>query len=221
MLFKAEPLPNTKAVVSSVRVGDLSDDIQAQFLRTTDDAVKKLKSWIEISTWSDYPTGELSKDALQRTLVQDLPKENGKYTADDSFAAWYHNMCIDDVELAAERLDRMNLRFHVVGGTTTADLSMTFRMFRRNPFHSFVMASNSLKCFFYTENRYFGTAPDPLPESMQAGDVIALVSGLEMPLMLRSVEGGYRLITHVYLHGVMHGELWPETDGELVEIALL
>jgi hypothetical protein len=221
VLFKSDPLPDTKALVSSVRIGDLSDDTQALFLRNTDDAVQKLKSWVKVSTWSDYPTGESPKDALQRTIVQDLPEENGKYTADGSFAAWYYNMCIDDVQLAAERLDQLDLRFHANGGTKTVDLSMNFRTFGRNPFHSFVMVSNSLKCFFYTENRYFGTAPDPLREPMQAGDCVALISGLEMPLMLRPVEGGYRLITHVYLHGVMHGELWPQTNEELVGIALL
>lgn len=221
VFFKAEPLSDMKAVVSSVHTGDLSDDTQALFLRNTDDAVKKLKSWVEVSTWSDYPTGESSKDALQRTLVQDLPEENGKYTADGSFPAWYHNMCKDDVQLAAERLDQLDLRFHAIGGTKAAGLSMSFRTFGRNPFHSFIMVSNSLKCFFYTENRYFGTAPDPLPDSMKAGDVVALISGLEMPLVLRSVEGGYRLITHVYLHGVMHGELWPNADSELRDIALL
>jgi hypothetical protein len=112
VLFKSDPLPDTKALVSSVRIGDLSDVTQALFLRNTDDAVQKLKSWVKVSTWSDYPTGESPKDALQRTIVQDLPEENGKYTADGSFAAWYYNMCIDDVQLAAERLHQLDLRFH-------------------------------------------------------------------------------------------------------------
>jgi hypothetical protein len=85
VLFKSDPLPDTKALVSSVRIGDLSDDTQALFLRNTDDAVQKLKSWVKVSTWSDYPTGESPKDALQRT---------------------------DDVQLAAERLHQLDLRFH-------------------------------------------------------------------------------------------------------------
>jgi hypothetical protein len=56
---------------------------------------------------------------------------------------------------------------------------------------------NVQKCFLYTESYYFGTAPDPLPISMQDGDVIALVSGVNLPLVLRPVDGGYRLINLV------------------------
>lgn len=221
VLFKVEPLPDMRAVISGVHQGDLSDDIQALFVRHTADTVKILKSWVEVSTWCNYPTGELSKDALQRTLVHDLPEENGKYTADGSFAAWYHNMCIDDIELAAGGLDQLSLRSEATGGKSNRDLSTSFRVFGKNSFHSFVMVSNSLKCFFYTENRYFGTAPDPLPESMQVGDAIALISGLEMPLVLRAADGGYKLITHAYLHGVMYGELWPKADEDLGDVVLL
>ena len=61
----------------------------------------------------------------------------------------------------------------------------------------------------------------PLPESMQVDDQIASISGLQMPLVLRPVESGYKLIMHVYLHGVVRGELWPETNGEPEDIMLL
>ena len=61
---------------------------------------------------------------------------------------------------------------------------------------------------------------DPLPTPVAEGDVIAVVAGLEMPLLLRPVEGGYRLLAHAYVHGIMHGEAWPEREEELEEIVL-
>jgi hypothetical protein len=66
-------------------------------------------------------------------------------------------------------------------------------------FHFNALAFSHKKCFFSTENGYFDTAPDPLPTPVEAGDQIAAVGGLEMPLLLRPVEGGYRLLTHVYV----------------------
>ena len=62
---------------------------------------------------------------------------------------------------------------------------------------------------------------DPLPTPAKAGDAIAIVAGLEMPLLLRPVEGGYRLLAHVYVHGIMYGEAWPKGKEELDEIVLV
>lgn len=56
------------------------------------------------------------------------------------------------------------------------------------------------------------------------GDVIAIVGNLGMPLLRRPVEGEYRLLTHVYVHGIMYGEAWPEREkeeDELEEIVLV
>jgi hypothetical protein len=101
------------------------------------------------------------------------------------------------------------------------DTQLNFMVFGADRFHQFAMVSCAQKCFFYTDNNYFGTAPDPLPDSIQAGDMVAVVSGLEMPLVLRPVEGGHRLISHVYVHGMMYGELWPEGQDQLQNIALV
>ena len=75
-----------------------------------------------------------------------------------------------------------------------------------------------MKCFFFTEEGYFGLAPDPLPASIQAGDKIVVVQGLAMPLVLRPIEnrcsedgcretecngGAYKLITHAYMRGII------------------
>jgi hypothetical protein len=200
---------------------DSPQDLRITYLRNNHDTARILRSWVEISTWAKYPTGESSKDALQRTLVLDNPKENKDYTEDGNFDAWYKNIDFTDIELASKAIDQLSLRQPSGNGQPSYDELLSFSHCGNNPFHTFITLWNSLKCFFYTENNYFGTTPDPLPVSMHAGDVIALVSGLEMPLVLRPVKGSYSLVTHAYLHGIMYGELWPEVEDELEDIMLL
>ena len=42
-----------------------------------------------------------------------------------------------------------------------------------------------------------------------------------MPLLLRPVEGGYRLLTHIYVHGITYGEAWPESEEALEDTVLI
>src|SRR5436305_7695049 len=53
------------------------------------------------------------------------------------------------------------------------------------------------RTFFVTENGFMGTAPDLI----QADDLIALFSGVEMPMAVRAIGGHYHLVTHAYVHG--------------------
>ncbi len=63
--------------------------------------------------------------------------------------------------------------------------------------------------FFLTEAGYMGIGT----RSLQAGDEILLVSGMNSPMLLRQEGDSHRLIGHAYIHGMMRGELWPG-DGE-------
>ncbi|KAJ6098846.1 hypothetical protein N7467_000381 [Penicillium canescens] len=206
-----------------------------EYMRLNHEAFLVLKAWTETSHWSDYPTGEPSKIALQRTLVNDNPKCNSFSTADDNFEHWYHTINLEELDLMAAALQHQDLEHHIPEGSWERETFLRTMKEKTTPynishsalcnsgfdFHSLAMAFSQKKCFFYTEKSYFGTAADPLPVSIQHGDKIAIVSGLEMPLALRPIEGGYRLLTHVYVHGIMYGEAWPENDDDLVEITLL
>ena len=71
-------------------------------------------------------------------------------------------------------------------------------------------ALSNRKCLFTTEKGYLGTGP----ELIRDGDRIAVIAVVCMPLVVRPVkEGGFRLVTHTYAHGIMLGEAWPG-DGE-------
>ncbi|CAN9229777.1 unnamed protein product [Alternaria alternata] len=181
-----------------------------------------LKDWVEVSRSIDYPTGELSKKALQRTLVYDQPENNADAVRDNAFNDWYHNMCLEDMDEVARRSrDTASSRTPDTTSATTSDAILTWRLFGTNKFHTLAHMFSSKKCFFSTAKNYFGTAPDPLPVSMMEGDKIAIISGLEMPLLLRPVGDKYRLITHVYVHGIMYGEMWSAIEHCLDEIILL
>ena len=201
IIFKADPLPDATSIALKLRAGVPPEGMRDTYIQHNHTATNILWSWVDISTWAEYPTSEPTKDALQRTLHQDQSEENTRFTADGSFTRWYETMTRANIE----RLDAMS----------------AFKLFGTNRFHLSVLLFCSRKTFFRTGKAYFGTAPDPLPDSMQAGDVIALVSGLELPLVLRPVDGGYRLITHVYVHGMMYGESWPERQEQLEDIVLV
>jgi hypothetical protein len=199
--FKADPLPDAKSIALKLRTGVPPEGIQDTCMQHNHTATNILWSWLNLSPWAKYPTSESSKDALQRTLHQDQSEENARFTADGSFTRWYDTMTRANIECL--------------------DATSAFKLFGANHFHLFVLLFCSRKAFFRTEKAYFDTAPDPLPDLMQAGDIIALVSGLEMSLVLRPVDGGYRLITHVYVHGMMYGESWPKGPEQLEDIVLL
>ncbi|CZR58648.1 uncharacterized protein PAC_08540 [Phialocephala subalpina] len=53
------------------------------------------------------------------------------------------------------------------------------------------------------------------PQSICEGDQIALLAGLEVPMIIRLLENGhYRVITPAYVCGMMYGEAWDESWEE-------
>jgi hypothetical protein len=214
----------------------VSQGDQGIFRRFAQLAYPVLKSWVEVSQWSEYPTGESTKEALRRTLVMDDPDILARVTMAQTFDPWYNAVISGELEV----ID-MEIKKALSGqprpalpaqdeDTLRACLEKILEIQRTflpvgNPlaslFHYDAVAFSQKKCLFYTQSGYFGTAPDPLPAPVEPGDKIAVVGGLEMPLLLRPVEGGYRLLTHVYVHGIMYGEAWPENVESLEEIVLV
>lgn len=72
-----------------------------------------------------------------------------------------------------------------------------------NELHLLVADRSSRKCFF----RPRGATSAP-----------RLTHTPHLPV---EVGGGYRLLTHIYVHGIMHGEAWPEDETELEELVLV
>jgi hypothetical protein len=240
LIYRANPLSVAEDILRPSIEGTLPQQVRGpgmqnfkQFCHST---YSILKTWVEVSQWSDYPTGESSKEALQRTLVIDNPTCNADAARGGAFEHWYNVMTAGELGVVEMALSRSQLgravptrsaqreAFLRASMAQIPEAERTFMAMQSGPgfgFHFQAVAFSQKKCFFYTEKLRFGTAADPLPTPAKAGDVIAIVAGLEMPLLLRPVEGGYRLLAHVYVHGIMYGEAWPEGKEELEEIVLV
>jgi hypothetical protein len=56
--------------------------------------------------------------------------------------------------------------------------------------------------------------------AVHEGDVLALISGFDVPAVLTPVEGGFRFTAYGYVHGIMHGEAWPGNEEDRQRISL-
>ena len=87
-------------------------------------------------------------------------------------------------------------------------------------FHNHVALGTRAKLFFVTENGYYGTAS----ATIECNDYVVLVSGLQVPLIVRPTEGKaghYKLLGPAFVNGMMSGELWPETEEDLVDLTIV
>jgi hypothetical protein len=62
--------------------------------------------------------------------------------------------------------------------------------------------------YFVSHRGYLGVGPP----AMSPGDVIAIILGLDTPLVLRAIEQGqYQIVGEAYVHGIMDGELMKDS----------
>ncbi|KAI4264995.1 MAG: hypothetical protein L6R38_009723 [Xanthoria sp. 2 TBL-2021] len=207
--------------------GPIGDDLASLLnaIRETHGVFQVMRAWTDVSTWYvSYPApGETPKTALRRTLLYDDPETNGTAELDAAFESWYHVMTTSDAGL--DTLAWGGLRTATTTTATVTDLEAAPIMklittTGMNGYFYKAMVFSNRKCFFTTEEGYFGTGPDLI----QDGDRIAVIAGLCMPLVVRPMENGrFRLVTHAYVHGIMYGEAWPEggDGGKVEEIVLV
>jgi hypothetical protein len=56
---------------------------------------------------------------------------------------------------------------------------------------------------------------------VKPGDLVALISGVSTPMILRTDEKGYQVLQAAFLGGVMNGELWKGNETESLEELVL
>jgi hypothetical protein len=67
------------------------------------------------------------------------------------------------------------------------------------------MAAN--RKYFVSKKGYLGLGP----LGSKVGNLVVILFGLDMPFVLRPVDGGqYRIIRETYLHGIMDGEFMSQ-----------
>jgi len=78
----------------------------------------------------------------------------------------------------------------------------------------------SLSClntrFFITSGGYMGRSS----RNIQKGDLMALIAGVDVPVIIRKEGDLYRIKGPAYVHGIMNGEKWPEKESDLIDIVL-
>jgi hypothetical protein len=62
-----------------------------------------------------------------------------------------------------------------------------------------------------TKNGYLGL----VPRKTQPGDKIILLSGGQLPFVLRPFEGHYKIVGGCYVNGIIKGEAWPANEDDL------
>lgn len=237
VMYRSETMPDKAEIYRETRNGtDLLTPSRRlteygnKFLDFTRQCLKTFKAWLEVSQWSNYSNGESAQDAFRRTIIQDSHTPEIQY-----FDQWLNILQASDSRIMELALDNTTPEWRQevqpllhetflsrMMERVAANVRTHFALGETSNFCYYAMEMTCGKCFFRTENGYFGTAPDPASVCVEAGDKVAVVSGLAHPLLLRPVEGGgYRLLTHIYLHGIMYGEAWPDNDSVLEELALV
>jgi len=74
------------------------------------------------------------------------------------------------------------------------------------------------RCIAFGRTRELGL----VPQTSCKGDIVCMLHGSKVPVVLRRVDGRYRLVGQCYWHGWMYGELvdWAENEGDVFEIFL-
>ncbi|ETI23261.1 hypothetical protein G647_05060 [Cladophialophora carrionii CBS 160.54] len=189
--------------------------------------------WVKSTHGNCYPTGEDLQEALQRTLLFDTPALISLVANCDAFKPWFRAATASDLEFVRMGVENINttqpnqpysvgeafLKACLEALTPSQLFSMVLESIRW--FQLVAIFHCHHKCFFHTKKGYFGLAPDSLPTPISPGDVIAVVQGMEMPFLLRPVDGGYKLLSHVYVHGIMYGEAWPDDANEVEDLVLI
>ncbi|KAM6485223.1 heterokaryon incompatibility protein-domain-containing protein [Trichoderma sp. SZMC 28011] len=105
-----------------------------------------------------------------------------------------------DAEISRYALCETLLEYHSSEETEQETVNLKFQLK--------IMNTCQRKRFITTENREIGLVPD----IVQVGDVVALISGLHMPVILRPVnQGRFLYVCHAYIHGLMGGEKWDKS----------
>ena len=78
-----------------------------------------------------------------------------------------------------------------------------------------ILCRNIGRRAFITSNGHLGIGPAILEE----GDLVVIICGMEVPMLLRSCDGGvYMLIGEAYVDGIMDGEAMENSSISMFEI---
>jgi hypothetical protein len=127
----------------------------------------------------------------------------------------YKKLPLNSTGLAATTLHSTLLRYLPVGKSYHKDEIILHNISNEAARRIAIHICN--RSFFVTKRGYIGIGPN----TMKSGDIVCTLFGSTVPFILRAVEGSekFRLLGESYVHGIMDGELWKETDEGKIEPA--
>jgi hypothetical protein len=189
-----------------------------------------------------YPTGVTVNQALCRILILDSNQDDDKIELQENvegdnsgayryfgFEEWIlayllgaSDQFVKDIHTSLERRFPGRLPtledFATASETDLNDMGAEILMLNSEAqmYHfGAIFLSRGTKCFT-TSAQYMGKA---LP-SVQEGDVVMLISGVDHPMIARKTGETYRLVSPAYVYGIMHGQKWPDNEEDLMDIVL-
>jgi hypothetical protein len=196
-----------------------------QLFKTLKSWVHIIQSWVEIIHCSNiYLTGEPVKEALRHTLqpnsVEDL-----------SIDTWYDIITSSDSNIMKLALHRLGMGgsgiepqgvhriLEAIGDRIPEEIRTFYAIMpeESGKFHTSAYTCSRERSLFITDKGFMGSAPG----FVQAGDEVALFSGVKLPLLVRKSGDGYLLVAHSYVHRAMQGEFWSEERNDLQDITLV
>jgi hypothetical protein len=200
------------------------------------EAVRVLKRWVNIALMQDaYPGDGKNFEALFHTLCDHTrPKRADISTERQDFGAFLQwlfivengDSCCEDlawpliIGQAAEAMRRstsQNGEFdRLVQTPEFRFLAHLTQHGRCLDFHMRVASLATEGKLVVTGNAMIGRGP----VHTQVGDVIALISGMHVPMCLRPVATRYVLVGPAFVYGIMQGELWSSEQGDLRELII-
>jgi hypothetical protein len=197
------------------------------------------REWIDIAhSLTTYPYGQTAKESIVRTLLRDdsiaLPLK-----LIDSFDAYFRTFLPVPSNQVLTKLQSsspaVRLRTERDFDHTGQKESDTMEEFLEEGILDYDAIWTRMNCdekmmefeiqcfhrckrtrFFITSGGYMGRGL----KAVQEGDLVALIAGVDMPMIIRKEGDLYRLKGPAYVHGIMRGEKWPEDEKDLVDIVL-
>ena len=202
--------------------------------------IRTLQSWINVSrSVNFYPTGEAPRTAFYKIMTQPTHAGSQNWTmpvvtraSRDAFNRWiflldthlpdhetHRQSWIRSIQANADSAAIVKDYIRLFGCSQDPQewsLELQIRLILRaidlelSTLQHDVSLLSYHRTFFATKNGYMGVGP----RQARPTDRVALISGLQLPFIVRRAGDNYKLIGPAYIHGLMKGERW---DKGLVE----
>jgi hypothetical protein len=202
--FLNKNLPNpSNILIGGTRVDVVMDFVYDAFTERVD-MVDQDASWLASLELSSMQGGNIygsdfaRREAVWRTCVADVLLEinGGKFDLKRAGADegnWCHNLMA-----YARSSKNTSTQKEIKGKVDEGTMLQTFP-------NTGSTAAN--RKYFVSKKGYLGLGP----LGSKVGDLVVILFGLDMPFVLRPVDGGqYRIIGETYLHGIMDGEFMSQ-----------